>query len=121
MGWYGPGYKTRPAELRAEVLEDIRAANATVLASRLTGSSTRLWVVVQPKEKETGEPMDAFIMLYLLNSRQGMIKDMDESMEPYFYDCPTKLFALAPNPTETAQAWRTKCYAYQANRTRRPS
>lgn len=37
-------------------------------------------------------------------------KDMDETMEPYYYDCPAKILALlTPTDDDRANAWRNKC------------
>jgi len=39
-------------------------------------------------------------------------KDMDETMGPFYYDCPnTILKLLSPTDNEYAKTWREKCYA----------
>lgn len=39
-------------------------------------------------------------------------KDMDETEEPFYYDCPNSILKLlSPTDSENAKAWRTKCYA----------
>lgn len=44
-------------------------------------------------------------------------KDMDESMEPYYYDCPKSILdILSPTENECALTWRKKCRERQAEK-----
>jgi hypothetical protein len=44
-------------------------------------------------------------------------KDMDETVGPYFYDCPESILnLLTPTKYETAQAWRDKCREHLAQK-----
>lgn len=105
MGWYGFGHKTTVATLRDEVLSDIDAGKiCTVIGKRQTAYGKRLWLALE--HRATGQK---FIMLYLLNPSNGMIKDIDESMGPCYYDCPTSLFELAPTQDKNSLDWRQTC------------
>ena len=61
------------------------------------------------------EAPERFIMVFLLEkcTDEGFkgwgYKDMDESMHPFYYDCPTSWFKLAKCPNESAEAWRKRC------------
>ena len=42
--------------------------------------------------------------------RELYYKDMDESMEPFYYNCPTEIInMLSPTENEHAKRWRLKC------------
>lgn len=42
--------------------------------------------------------------------KEFMYKDMDESMEPYYYDCPISILKLLSNTdNENSLNWRNKC------------
>ena len=54
-----------------------------------------------------------FGVVVLTSMRDGMFcyKDMDETMGPFYYDCPTSILKLlTPTENETANKWRTACY-----------
>ena len=58
------------------------------------------------KEGETRK----WLAVYLLQRSQGTwgYKDMDESMGPYYFDCPVSYLDQADEPTsDTARKWRT--------------
>jgi len=41
-------------------------------------------------------------------------KDMDETVEPYYYDCPKSILdLLTPTDNESANIWRQKCWIKQ--------
>lgn len=68
-------------------------------------------VVVLTERKNT-YPLSDYVDFYY--------KDMDESMHPYYYDCPTRLLDLldqlapATEPASGAYKWRAACRAHQA-------
>lgn len=42
--------------------------------------------------------------------REVYYKDMDESMEPFYYNCPAEIInMLSPTDNEHAKTWRLKC------------
>lgn len=68
-------------------------------------------VVVLTERKNT-YPASQYVDFYY--------KDMDESMQPYYYDCPVRMLdlldQLAPvtEPASGAYKWRAACRAHQA-------
>lgn len=68
-----------------------------------------LYAVFQTRTN--GEPSsDAYIAVFLLRKDRGYgwgYKDMTESCGPFVYDCPEKIFKLAP--VVTHPDWREKC------------
>lgn len=68
-----------------------------------------LYAVLQPRIN--GEPSgDAYIAVFLLRKDRGYgwgYKDMTEACGPFVYDCPEKLFKLAP--VATNPEWRQSC------------
>jgi hypothetical protein len=94
MGWdFGP-------ETRSQLVARLRQG---AIASRLVGN--RLWAV------ERGPSDTPIICCYLLATKKGRAgyKDLTESMEPYYYDCPLALLDLAPVAHES---WRDKVRVY---------
>lgn len=68
-------------------------------------------VVVKTERKNT-YPRSQYVDFYY--------KDMDESMQPYSYDCPVRMLDLldrlapATEPASGAYKWRAACRAHQA-------
>lgn len=97
MGWL---YETHPTS-KAEYVKEVLARNfaptnpdspCTLLDHSLRGNC--LWVLAKPQLQEP------FIGLFLLQCHDGCwgYKDMDESMGPYYHDCPLKFLEQAPEP-----------------------
>lgn len=89
---------------------------ATILKTATVGNA--LWMAV--KRRDTGE---VFISLSLLSqhNKQWGHKDLDESVHPYYYDCPLSLLELATEPVdEQAAEWRERVRerAIRVNRAR---
>jgi hypothetical protein len=85
-------------------------AKVTVVDHSLRGQ--HLWVALERTIKEQNRS-HRFIVLYLLEKHDGMwgYKDLDETMHPYFYDCPKRLLKSAPYDPEFdshdgAKKWR---------------
>lgn len=100
MGWYS-GWKSKAA-LIAELRSDV-GAGWQELAHAVVRDG--MWRVVQsPKGAK-------FIRFDLLESYKGDwgYKPMDESMYPYYFDCPLAFLAMAP---VASQAWRDKVYEH---------
>jgi hypothetical protein len=87
------------------------------LAHCLRGN--HLWAVVELVDEQETRP-ERYIACYLLaydkSCRGGGYKDMDESLHPFYYDCPLGYLAMAPIACE---AWREAVRAYHARLRRR--
>lgn len=60
-----------------------------------------------------------FGVVVLTSMRDGMFcyKDMDETMGPFYYDCPMSILKLlTPTKNETANKWRNTCYEKHAKK-----
>jgi len=87
----------------------------TVIGKKVTNFGRHLWMVIQPKDGPS------FVCLFKLTSylNDWGYKAIDESMGPYYHDCPVSLLDQADQPTtEYATGWRNKVYEY-AGSTRR--
>lgn len=65
---------------------------------------------------------DAYIAVFLLRKDRGYgwgYKDMTEACGPYVYDCPEKLFKLAPVVADAS--WREKCRNKAASKKAAPA
>jgi hypothetical protein len=90
-------------ELVAHIERDLSGVpGLTILGKAVRGS--RLWYAVERGEQR-------FIVLYLTEGDRSQpahyrwgYKDMDESMHPYYYDCPIRLLDLTPQAIESE--WR---------------
>lgn len=91
-------------------------SDAEVVDKALRGS--RFWVAMRRGEQR-------FIVLFLLKSDGGSdcyrwgYKDMDETMHPYYYDCPLRLLD-ATKPDGEESEWRKAVRAYHAKRKTAP-
>lgn len=90
-----------------------------IIASRLVGNHH--WYV-----GETAEG-NRFIGLDLIQVSKGRIgyKDMDESMGPYYNDCPLSFLKLAPYVEgfsgQHSAAWRERVVAHHARKANKPN
>ena len=125
MGWLYCG------ESKDEVLEiirkDLRQAGYEVMGEALRGG--RYWVALRSVNyiREVDETVfDTFICLYLLRGDGGSgcfkwgYKDMDESMHPYYYDCPLWLLNATRPEGREESTWRKAVREYHAVRKRTP-
>ncbi len=112
MGWlYGWNSK---AELVAHLNAGL-TDKYTLIKSVLVGNHH--WQLVESNEGAFIGPGKRFICLNLLaSSRDGWgYKDMDETMQPYHYDCPLSLLKIAGEPVnEQAKSWREKVKQHHA-------
>lgn len=59
----------------------------------------------------------ALVVLTDVTDGEFAYKDMDETMEPFYYDCPNSILRLlTPTENERANNWRRKCYANTSKR-----
>jgi hypothetical protein len=111
-------------ELVAHIEHDLsKVSGLTILGKAVRGS--RLWYAVEHRFASPylpeGGGEQRFIVLYLTECdrrdhpayRWGY-KDMDESMHPYYYDCPIRLLDLTPQAIESE--WRKAVRAHHAKR-----
>lgn len=82
-----------------------------VLKSAMVGST--YYAAVEKKKTDGTREVWAAVFLTCGRSSDGTIwgyKDMDETMEPYYYDCPAGILALlTPTDNERANNWRKAC------------
>ncbi len=81
-------------------------------AAKMVDHSVRgnhLWAQFETPE---GRRLIGLFLLGKSNGRWGY-KDMDETMHPYYYDCPLRLIDTATEPLNEASAeWRNKVRTY---------
>ncbi len=116
MGWT---YNAHPCS-KESFVKQILMESGAILAHSVRGN--RLWTIYQPK----GSEADPFILLFLLSRSNGCwgYKDMDETMGPYFFDCPLSFLDIVPEPEkgchlslgETGKSWRDHVREYHAKR-----
>lgn len=102
-------YRATKAEAVQRELSDLQA-HCTLLDSRLIG--TRLWFLAERNGIR-------WIGLTLIESsgRDVAVKHMDESVGPYYYDCPLSYLRNASAPQgDYAGPWREKVLAFHAQR-----
>lgn len=123
MGWI---FSTRPATKAAFVKqllhEQFSDGRWELIDQSLRGNN--LWTLVRPSAEESGP----FIVLFRLQRQDGCwgYKDMDESMGPYYYDCPLGFLDRAPEPEGhnrnhggTGRTWRDHVRDYHASQRQR--
>lgn len=80
-----------------------------ILDHACTAYGKRLWLCV--KSDKLDQPL---VVLYLLDKSKGYgwgYKDMDETMGPYYYDCPLR-FIKGVGHNQFSKNWRDKVRAY---------
>lgn len=116
MGWHLT-YHHKPADYLRYWQSKYADGNGAynVLKIKRTCYGTRAWVLyelIATKEK--------FIVLYLFRKGEGggwWYKDLDETMHPYFYDCPLSLIKEAgPTNNKSANEWRDGVKNYHQSR-----
>jgi hypothetical protein len=122
MGWTFTFVRDKAAFVRDRVegWETINSANETVRGKCLDHSvrGNSLWTLWQTSWTKAGEEqpyrVEKWIGLDRIASdkKEGWgYKDMEESMHPYYYDCPLKFLEQAP---EKSAEWRAGVRAYHA-------
>lgn len=112
MGWLF-GFRNT-TQIKNEL--NAQRGNLTLVDQKMTNYGRHIWSLYQTP---TGE---RFINLDLCQ-KQGEdwgYKDMDETMGPYYYDCPLDLIRKAgPAKYEDARKWRELVEQYHARRSRK--
>ena len=109
MGWLF--YKNSKDELDKHLLDAAKYSSATITDYSLRGN--HLWIQI-----EKNDTKERLIGLFLLGSsgrtfQNWGYKDMDETMHPYYYDCPLRLIDTATEPlNESSAEWRKKVRTY---------
>ncbi len=107
-------YRATKAQAIRDELANVSASSA-VLAHRTIGS--RLWLLAQA---HTGTLAGRkWIGLTLIECRGGeaVVKCLDETLGPHYYDCPLSYLARADEPLGPhAGPWREQVRAFHANR-----
>jgi hypothetical protein len=102
MGWLFPYHTTTKSSLVEDVTKEITSAGNIIVATKSV--SKGLWMLVTPKN------LDKPIIIFYLMEKKGTwgYKDMDESIHPYYYDCPIDWLDKAP---VLSQPWRDGVHA----------
>lgn len=106
MGWWSfyKGYRLDPAEIREHILQE-DFGNSEVLD--IGGAGKAYYLAVKAPDGRI------FGAVVLVSQRNGYVatKVMDESMHPYYYDCPKRILnLLSPTDNKNALDWRNKCW-----------
>lgn len=122
MGWTGSqkGVGISIADyLRAETNCCNDKASHEVIDIVVKGCSAA-YAAVRYTNNETGQSYVYGLVYALRYDRKNdylCYKDMDETMGPFFYDCPEHILnLLTPTKNEEAKSWRDKCRAVLAQR-----
>jgi len=104
MGWLFPHECITKQSLVDLVIGNWKTAGYDIQATKKVGKG--LWILGTPAM--SSYPIIAF---YLMERQQGTwgYKDMDESMHPYYYDCPMDWLEKAP---VVSQPWRDGVHAH---------
>ena len=97
MGWTSSSYWTHKQDVVNAILADYKAS---IITYKVNGNE--MWAVMNGAF-DTNPPIP-YLAVFVLEKSQGMwaYKEMDESMHPYYYNCPDA-FLLVPVANE---AWR---------------
>lgn len=103
MGYlYSPEWKS-PADVRAAINQE---THLRLLDQAATNRGLHLWSLYETPKGER------FIQLDLIEKAPDGsygYKDIDESMGPFYHDCPLRLLrAAGPTTSKTAQEWRNR-------------
>ncbi len=115
MGWLF-GYHTR-----RELIDHLVSGNG-IKTLKHCCKGNNLWAVHEYVRTGDTEPT-RYVALYLLRGgKHGDMwgyKDMDESMHPYYYNCPLSYLDGLSEPTGSAAEWRENVRKYHTRRSRK--
>lgn len=123
MGWsygmateYRNGRVNRKAEMDKLFNWESDLKKVSVVKSTMVGSVYYAAIKVTTQEEEK---VTAAVCLTRVTEGEFGYKGMDESMGPYYYECPgTILKELKPTDNENAINWRKKCVEYTKAKSR---
>ena len=116
MGWtytYAKHWKGNKIDRKAECDERLTWSNETksskVLKSAMVG--TIYYGAVETTYTDGKREVWCAVFLTRVDSDEFGYKDMEESMQPYYYDCPMSILKLlTPTDNEDSLKWRETCY-----------
>lgn len=114
MGWttFYVGFEKNRKELMTTELE--RYGDTKILKCSMRGNV----YYAAYSNKAHPENVRAIICLTQLKDGDFSYKDMDESMHPYYYDCPKSILKLlTATDNELANEWRKNCIEKQSRTT----
>ncbi|MAM55833.1 MAG: hypothetical protein CMN25_00655 [Salinicola sp.] len=113
MGWTVPYTTTSRDELVRHIFDEHNEPGRFEIIDHSLRGNVLYLLYFKPEQNYR------FITVYLLSGpspcsrREGDrgwgYKDMDESMHPYYYDCPERLLKQSDVQSEFAVAWREAC------------
>lgn len=81
---------------------------------RFAWVGNHLWFVVDAKDSSIDKPFIGLALVQRYSKDNWAYKPMDESMGPYYYDCPRSLLDAVPDPQfGCSTKWRESCKAHQ--------
>ena len=118
MGWWGRYVGIAPnGQARIDYVINEEGMNAEderfiwkPLASSIKGAV--IYFAIERTEKATGDRIVFANVCLTRMEKNGylMIKSMDESMGPGYYDCPKRILDMLTSPSNAwAENWRQKC------------
>jgi len=115
MGWLFSHSWSSPSDVRDSLNRE--RGNLKLVAQKATNYGRHLWSVYETPEG------DRFVNLDLMergSDGSWGYKDMDETMGPFYYDCPLSLLKVAgPTKHDSARRWRDEVEARQARKSRK--
>jgi hypothetical protein len=110
-------YRATKAQAIRDELASV-GASSTVLAHRVIGS--RLWFLAQAHRGTLAGRKWIGLTLIECRGGQAIVKCLDETVGPLYYDCPLSFLAQADTPVGPhAGPWREQVRAFHANRAAR--
>jgi hypothetical protein len=113
MGWLFINGSDKK-ELVVSLNKNRTTATTKIIASRLVGNHH--WYVA---ERADGKRFIGLDLIQVSNGRIGY-KDMDESMGPFYHDCPLSFLKMAPHDPEFSgqhsAEWRERVVAHHARK-----
>lgn len=121
MGWL-IGWSSKEALVKHLTTQQNISVSGEVRLIDHSLVGNNLWLLLQRGSTK-------FIVLALLKYARGAgtygadwgYKDMDESMHPYYYDCPERLLKQSNCDNPTSIGWRAQCRKWRAERNARLS
>jgi hypothetical protein len=102
MGWHG-----RFGSKQEAVIDVIREMGDALVDHSVVGN--HLWTLFRTEDGRLAIGLD----LLKRGGNDWWVKSMDETMGPYYYDCPMRLIrAASPPVSETAATWRKDVEAW---------
>lgn len=114
MGWdIGHNWYKKSDVIQELIFQYSRSENYQLIAHKSTTNG--LWLVMQ--NKENGKKLIAFDLIKKFGKNLA-VKSMDESMGPYYYDCPAKFLDMVPESEALGfnADWRNRWAANKAYR-----